>query len=300
MADHFPHLSPATVAALALSVEERLAYLDREWWIGYDKAKLALAQLERIYSSPRQARPLGGVLVGVANNGKTSILNRFKKLHPPEPLPDGSLRIPVLSIDFPKGPDERSIYQKIIEAVGVPYRPNEHTDKLRYKAFHFLVAHEVKVLLVDDFNNMASGSAPKQRVLLNLFKEISNSLKLSIVCAGTQEALLMMQLDSQFSSRFPPLVLPLWKDGEPWQSLLATFEQLIPLPVASNLAGESLSQHILAMSERTIGDAWQLLTSCARYAISNGNDCITRKTSSYIGWVMPSKRIQQGGIDMHA
>lgn len=296
MTEAFGHLSDEARKLLSAPRAERIARVNRGWWIGYERAHFVLSKLESLLAHPRVARMPSTVLVGAPNNGKTRILQRFQKKHPPVAGIDGRLEVPVLCIQAPKTPDERRFYVAIIEAFGLPYRPNDHLSKLEYKAFQLLLDYKVKLLLIDDFNDLSCGSAMAQREFLNLLKGVTNRLQISIVGAGTRPAIQLMQLDHQFSSRFKPVHLPNWEMGPAWRALLATFDQMLPFPVASNLQDESFARVLLAQSEHTIGDLWDLLKECAEYAILKSETCIKPSMIASIGWVKPSERTRSADL----
>lgn len=294
MTEPFAHLTHGARRALALPVDERIAFLKKDRWIGYERAAAVLQKMERIVQQERAARPPCMIVVGAPNNGKTHLLRKFHRAHPPYEAPEGEgAKIPVLLIEDLKGPDERALYNSIIETLGFPNKPNDPVAKLEYKAHRILIHYDVRVLLIDEFNTLANGSATKQRHMLNVLKTLSTRRQISIIGAGTRAASQLMQLDTQFSTRFVPEALPLWQMGRSWQTLLATFERLIPLPEPSGLAATNFARKLHAESEGNIGHAWDLVELLATHAIETGADRLTSAMIGEIGWVQPSERVAQ-------
>jgi hypothetical protein len=94
---------------LALSVEHRIARIDRDRWIGYGRAREILGELERVLHWERRQRPDNPLVVGASNNGKTAIARRFlaRSLPPEDPAAQYST-IPVAMIQAPNGRAFRS------------------------------------------------------------------------------------------------------------------------------------------------------------------------------------------------
>jgi len=101
------HLSPPVRAALELSDEERIQRVRSPRWIGYPMAKCILDRLEDLLTYPPTHRMPGLLLVGETNNGKTMIINRFKRLHPANDNAEGeTIHLPVLIVQAPPTPSE--------------------------------------------------------------------------------------------------------------------------------------------------------------------------------------------------
>ena len=290
MPEAFAHLSPAARAALALPFEERQHYLNQDKWVRYERATTILAELDDLIKHPKVARMPCAMIVGEANNGKTHIMRKFAKAHPPIEAPEG-LTVPMLLLEDLDGADERSLYNNIIETLGFPNKPNDQLPKLKYKALRLLINYRVRVLGLDEFNTVADDSKIKQRKFLNILKTISNRRQMSIVAAGTRRAFELMKLDNQFSSRFQPKPLPIWDMDMEWRRLLAGLEMLIPLPEPSNLSDEKFARLLLVKSQGTIGDTWSLLKVMAIHAMKNNHKRITSDMIEQVGWIKPSERV---------
>lgn len=289
MPEAFKHLCDGARRALALSVEERENYMNRDHWANYPVADAILSDLTKLLQGDRVLRMPCRMIYGETNNGKSRIVNRFKKLHPAVETPDG-LVVDVLLIDDIGEASIRGLYNNIIEAFGFPNNPSEKVEKLEFKAYRLLVRYKVRVLVLDEFNAVAQDTPTKQRKFMEKLKALSNNLKISIVGAGTREAFNVTRLDGQFSNRFKPLPVDIWTSGDDWDQLLMTLERLLPLPEPSYLADQRFSRLILAKSEGTIGDAFQLVREMAAYAIQHHKPKVTPDMITDIGWVLPSER----------
>lgn len=75
------HLHPAARQVAALSAGERLQYVRADRWIGYTRATKALDQLETLFIWPARQRMPNLLLIGPTNNGKSMIIEKFRRSH---------------------------------------------------------------------------------------------------------------------------------------------------------------------------------------------------------------------------
>src|SRR5215813_12513901 len=109
MTTEYAHLHPS-VGALADEPDAiRIRRIRTDRWIGYGQAERALAAMEDLLTFPKRMRMPNLLLVGPTNNGKTMIVEKFRRVHPPitaVETADGVAVLPVLSVQMPPGPDE--------------------------------------------------------------------------------------------------------------------------------------------------------------------------------------------------
>jgi len=80
----YTHLLPAVQILADAPDEVRIRRLRTDRWIGYARAEAALAQLEDLLSFPPRTRMPNLFLVGPTNNGKTMIIEKFRRTHRPD------------------------------------------------------------------------------------------------------------------------------------------------------------------------------------------------------------------------
>lgn len=285
----FEHLSDGACKALALSVEERENFMNRDHWVKYACADNILNDLKKLLQGDRVERMPCRMIYGETNNGKSRIVKRFKKLNPPVETAEGLVVHVLLPQDIGEA-SVRGLYNRIIDAFGFPNNPADSPEKLEFRAYKLLVRYKVRVLLLDEFNAVAQDTPVKQRKFMEKLKALSNNLQISIVGAGTREAFNATRLDKQFSNRFEPVPVDIWSEGDEWTRLLMSFEKLLPLPEQSFIYDDRFARLLLAQSEGTIGDSWKLLRKMASYAMSKSKKCITPDMISEIDWVPPSEQ----------
>ncbi|MFB2712120.1 TniB family NTP-binding protein [Aeromonas veronii] len=290
----YSHLNDSAIEALGLSDADRILKIRSERWIGYPKAKQILAKLEDLLIYPRTHRMPNLLIVGDTNNGKTMLVQRFKSLHPAIDNPTGeSIQAPVLLVQAPPIPDEGRFYNAILELLFAPYRSSERVDKKQFQAIKLLRYVGLKVLIIDEIHHILAGNMNRQKAFLNVIKYLGNELQISIIGVGTKDAFRALQTDPQLSNRFEPVTLPRWEMDHDFQRLVASFERMLPLKQASNLAQQSIASSLYAMSEGYIGELSRLLSEASVLAINSGTETISEKTLQQVDWTPPSKRKRQ-------
>ncbi|GAA1582532.1 hypothetical protein GCM10009789_40370 [Kribbella sancticallisti] len=115
------HLHESARSIALLGDEERLRYMRADRWIGYPAAVAALSRLETMLAWPAKQRMPNLLLIGPTNNGKSMIIERFRRTHPPVSHEDRE-EIPVLVVQVPSEPDVGRFYTAVLAAHGAPRR----------------------------------------------------------------------------------------------------------------------------------------------------------------------------------
>lgn len=293
MSRDYPHLHESVRVVVTESDESRIRRIRADRWVSYARAEAALAAFEELLSFPKRTRMPNRLLCGPTNNGKSMLLERFRRAHPPVAAgvtPDGVASVPVLKIQMPPGPDERRFFGAILDALSVPRLSSESIARRQDSAMRLMQSTGVRLLILDEAQNLLAGPQLQQRRVLNVLRWLGNELQIPIIAAGTAEALHAIQSDDQLANRFEPIALPRWGYGEEYRELLRTLEALLPLRRPSNLAKPALAQKVLAAAEGILGEVVTILTRAAACAVSTGTEAITVEMIEGCGFLSPSER----------
>lgn len=289
-------LVPGARAAALLPDAERLALLRTErWWIAHDRAEAALARLDALLrDGPGQIRPPNLLLAGPTNNGKSWIVERFRCAHE---LPGGedAERRPVVAMQMPTEPTVARFYAALLAHLRAPVAhagPGARKHELEQLALRVLRGIGTRVLVIDELNNMLSGTRMARGEFLNLLRWLGNELRIPIVGAGTRDAWLAIRTDPQLENRFEPFVLPPWRPGPDAARLLQGFATLLPLRRPSDLRGVGLVGSVVARTGGTIGEVAALLRAAAGAAIAGGEERITPDVLARAAYLGPAERRQ--------
>ena len=289
----YPHLHPSARAWADEDAASRIRRVRTDRWIGYARAEAALAALDDVLSFPKRTRMPNLLLVGQTNNGKTMIVEKFRRSHPPMAATDtvdGVARVPVLKIQMPSGPDERRFFGAILEELGMGQWPRDNLTARQSDAVRLMRLTAVRMLIIDELHNILSGTRTQQRRLLTLLRWLGNELQIPLVGVGTAEALHAIRSDDQLANRFEPVPLPLWGEGPEYLRLLSTLEALLPLQKASGLAEPVLAGTIFTRSEGVLGEIVAIVIRAAVEAISSGTEAITPRIIERSRFTSPSDR----------
>lgn len=287
--DELDHLHVSVRPVARLAAEERLRHVRADRWIGYSRATAALDRLETLYTWPVKQRMPNLLLIGPTNNGKSMIIEKFRRLHPPTSHCDRE-QLPVLAVQMPSEPSVVRFYVALLAAMGAPLRPRQRLAELEQAALTLLRAVGVRVLVIDELHNVLAGRGEVRREFLNLLRFLGNELRIPLVGVGTREAYLAIRSDDQLENRFEPFTLPRWEPDEEACTLLASFAAAFPLRRPSTIATEDMARYLLTRSEGTIGELTHLLTDAAVAAIESGEEAINQRTLLMASYVGPTER----------
>ena len=285
--DHLLH----NICEIALlPVEQRIAKLRSEYWIEYTRAQEALYKMEELLNHPQKIRMPNMLLISPTNNGKSMIVEKFRRKHLPYTSANQDHEvIPVLTLQMPSNPSVRRFYSTILNALGAPVIYNT-TAQYENIAIKLMKATEVKMLIVDELHNLLAGNNNVQREFLNVLRFIGNTMKISIVGVGIKDAYLAIRSDDQLENRFEPFILPLWQDDNEFSKLLKSIIMVLPLQKYSPLLDTEVRSIILSRSEGIIGEIMTLLTRAACEAIISGQEFIDRAILEKTKYNSPSER----------
>lgn len=283
------HLITPMQKIAMLPANERVQRIRADRWIGYPRAIEAIEKLEIFLNWPSKQRMPNLLIIGPTNNGKSMIIEKFRRTHPSVTVDELEI-IPVLSVQMPSEPSIKRFYSALLMAIGAPINPRQQLAELEQQALKLLRIVKVKMLIIDELHNIMAGTGSNQREFLNLLRFLGNELRIPLVGVGTKEAYLAIRSDDQLENRFEPMVLPLWQEGSELESLLASFVAILPLRKPSFIATSDMARYLLTRTEGTIGELAQLLISAAIIAIETGDESINSRTLTMAEYEGPTER----------
>ncbi len=294
----YPHLFPQIRALADAPAEMRIRRIRTDRWIGYARAEAALSGMEDLLTFPKRTRMPNLLPVGPSNNGKTMIVEKFRREHlrgAEADLREGAIAVPVLKVQMPPAPDERRFFSAVLEALGAPDRSNDRLAAKQDMAMRMLRATSVRLLVIDEVHNILSGSRDQRRRFLNLLRWLGNELQIPLVAVGTSEALRAIQSDDQLANRFTPFSLPPWRHDAEYLRLLNTLEAMLPLRERSGLEEAAFAQKLLNAAEGILGEVVNLVTTAAVAAVAAGEERIRIERIDDIGFIPPTERRRVAG-----
>ncbi len=283
------HLTKSAQIVARMSSEERIQHIRTDRFLGYPLALDAFSRLETLLSWPRNQRMRNMLPIGATNNGKSMIVERFRRQHPIIQKSD-KVEIPLLCMQMPSAPSVQRFYIALLASAGAPMSKGQKTTTLESVALKVMRGAGVRLLIIDELHNALAGTITQQREFLNLLRYLSNELRVSLVGVGTRDAYLAVRSDDQLENRFEPFMLPLWKAGDATSSLIASFAASFPLRRRSKISSPDVVQYLLGRCEGTIGELTHLLTLAAVLAVESGEEAINKEILRSTEYYGPSDR----------
>lgn len=289
MTNDLQHIHPMYQKNVKLNDEERIEWIRTDKWVQYPSAELALTRFEDLLSYPPRDRMPCLLLYGDTGMGKTMIIRKFVRDHPPVfNKGTGVTTMPVVAIQMPPEPNERDFYDELLKTLGVPRRGNRGTmSETRELCRRFLFEMGARVLIIDEVHSMLAGTFRQQRVFINTIRFLSNDLRIPLICAGIDEARLALLSDEQLANRFDAFELTRWKNDSSFQNLLTSFAAILPLKLPSTISSEKSRKVIIEMTNGITVQICRLIETVAVKAIQTGQECITDKSFTAEGLTLP-------------
>lgn len=292
----YEHLREQSAAIARSDDHTRLEYLRADHWIGYPRAKAAIARLNELYAWPPRVRPRNMLLVGATNQGKSMIIESFMRQHKGQSQVDQE-SIPVVKVLMPDGPTVARFFEAILKSVGAPYRKNARRSELESIAMEVMSSSGTRLIIIDEVHNMLAGNVSTRHDFLTVLRSLGNELRIPLVCAGTRDAYLAIRSDPQLENRFLPFVLPRWSVNDEYLAILASFARMLPLRRPSQLTSGAMADYLLARSEGILGELSDLLCSAAAAAILSGEERINESSLSEAAYQGPTiRRLELEGM----
>ena len=171
-----------------------------------------------------------------------------------------------------------------------PYHEKAPAAALHYQVIRTLPQLGTRMLIVDEIHNVFQGSTDRQRLFLNLLKNLANELQIVLVAVGIQEAQNAIATDRQLENRFEVLRLPRWKFSDDWRRLLKSYETLLPLRSPSGLESDDLARKLHDMSDGYLGELVRILRRAGALAIKKRTERITIELLDELPWTPPDDR----------
>lgn len=285
------HLTKASKAIALLPDADRISRIQTDKWIGYPVAKRALTQLEELIDWPTKQRMPNLLIVGPTNNGKSMIIEKFRRKYPPMEIHKNfdSIRMPVVAVQMPPEPSAPRFYSMLLQSIGYRFRVGR-TAELEQLALSQLRLVQARMLVIDELHNVLSGQTDVRREFLNMLRFLGNELRIPIVGVGIKDAYLAIRSDDQLENRFLPISVPRWQEGDELLSLLASFEAILPLRRRSEIATPEVARYILSRTDGTIGEIATFLSRAAIAAIKGGEERMNTKVFKRTLYLSPTER----------
>lgn len=259
-----------------LDDETRVSKILADRWVHYPQGEAALMRVAELLRGARRTRMPSLLVVGEPDVGKTTILKKFMRAHTPtfDPL-TGRAASEVVAMEAPPEADEGRFYSAVLQAIGAPGGGGRVVDLERI-VHQQLKRLGVRLLIIDETNNLVIGTGAAQRKTLAALRRLSNQLDLSLACFGTMEALHALTSDPQVEGRAQPFQLTRLRNDANYATIIQAVIAFYPLRRPSNV-DQPLIDYVHELTAGSPGKTFRLLNAAAVHAIDTGEEQITLK-----------------------
>ena len=268
-----------------MTAEDNFDFLDRVFWVDYQVASYLMENFVSLLWKPKRAEMPNIFLIGEKSCGKSALIERFFNLHG-TPFVDSKAdgNRPIILAKFPNKITEKELYISLLESFYIPYDENGRTISLRNQAIHLMGEFKVKMLVIDDMQNLLNGTAKTKRIIMNAIKTFCDELQIPFIGVGDTECIKLLDYtDIKYQSRFNMVKLPQLEFDTEFQHFLSRADKALPLNESSHLSELEVAQYIHRLTDGSVGKICQMLKDCAKQSIENGIDRITTdQISNYL------------------
>jgi hypothetical protein len=269
----FGHLDPLYRRHAALSDRDRIQWIQADRWIGFDQAQTALDRLDALLAYPARDRMPCLLIFGDTGMGKTKIVRKFERLHPPTFCQaTGVTRRPVVVAQIPPEPVERDLYRELLASLDAPALAGGTLAREKDVCRSLLRTVGARMIVLDEVNGMLAGTYRQQRIFLNALRFLANDLRAPLVCAGTDLARQALLTDAQLAERFEAFHLERWKNDGAFARLLKSLAAILPLRLASELESAEVRARVQALTAGVTARIFRLIETAAEQAILSGKE----------------------------
>ncbi len=213
------------------------------------------------------------LIYGDTGMGKTKIVCKFERDHPPEfsRWTGVDLR-PVVFAQVPSEPIERDLYRELLASMGALAMTGGTLAREKDICRSLLRTVGAKMIILDEVNGMLACTFRQQRIFPNAIRFLANDLRIPLVCAGTDLARQALLTDAQLAERFEAFHLKPWQNDAAFAGLLKSFERILPLREASDLISGEARERIYKLTSGATARIFRLIETAAEDAVRSGKE----------------------------
>ncbi|WNZ47519.1 TniB family NTP-binding protein [Leptolyngbya boryana CZ1] len=236
------------------------------------KTIMPLDQVSRLHTwldSKRKSRQSCRV-VGESRTGKSVACEAYFYRNKPQQEVGKKPTVPIVYIQPPQKCGAKDLFKEIIEFL--KHRATKGTiSDFRGRAMEILRACEVEMLIIDEADRLKPETFADVR-------DIYDKMAISVVLVGTDRLDAVIKCDEQVYNRFRACHRFGKLSGEDFKKTVALWEQqVLKLPVASNLTSKEMLRIITMGTEGYIGRMDEILREAAILSLSAGHKKVDKK-----------------------
>jgi len=271
------HLTELAKSQLEWSPAKRIRSMFVTRFIHHEVVSDIIAHCKYLMNRPRGVRPTGLVLAGTSGSGKTALADALiRECSCLQATPETPATKPILYFCMSNAREAKEVFSRLLEALGFPHISSLTADDRRKKALDLAVVARLRLLIIDEIQDVLFHTLRQQGLALLAVKDIMNSLKIPVLALGTENARIAFEADQHLKRRFQPRELPTWQCDDYFRHFLQAYEETLPLRERSNLGSLLTMKLIIRETKGQLSEIVERIQRAAALAVENGQERITK------------------------
>lgn len=270
------HLTSEAAEALNLPLEDRALRMLSDRFVEHEIFTKILEYAAYFVNGPIPERRTGLIVSAESGSGKTmigkAIWRRFQAV---EATPYSAAQNPVIYITMQGAREASQIRLSLLVALGFPKPESLTGDERELRFSKLALACGLRLILIDEFQDVLMGTVRQQRLALNVIKDIMNNLPVAVIALGTPDVKHAMSADEHLATRFDKLVLPKWRADRYLANFLDAYESTLPLHEPSHLSALGTMRMLVKETNGTLTHIVRRIQRAAALAVEEGGERIT-------------------------
>lgn len=286
-------------------LNQAIQILNHNVWFEYKKAleifdefDVAYLQACKYYENPGEnadIRPISLFLSGEINTGKTTLVVKYMNYCEQIAKREKGTysENDVLYFDTPVHASFKYMFSYMLERLNINNQGKNikemHTDRLIDLIIKELRKRKVKVLFLDEIQNLVKITVDEKEDIFNGFKKLANQSQTRLILVGTPSSMDLFKDAKWVDERYRVLLLPKWDITKEYLDLLFSihqaYEDFLPdwdLVDKAGMVNKDIALYLHNLSDGRLGKLIQTIRYAAVRALSQNRTNVTVEDYDYV------------------
>lgn len=259
---------------LELDARERIALMNKDFWIDYGPGEKIFKMINNISCVPRRITAPALMVAGIGGTGKSAIVHQIPKRVEHS---DGLLFLD-MAVDPEYPQQKKTFHSELCRALGIPPQgsfKSKQGNWVLHELSDTLKLRGVWGIVIDEIHELLLVKKDEQRINGSILKTlIGERYGLCLFGFGVFGAASVLAAKPETKRRFTEIVLSDWGETEEFRGFLLAVEDNLPLREPSKLYEKDMVRTILQSTHGRMDQVINLIRSAGCYALKSGKEYI--------------------------